>query len=209
MPKSGRITLRDITDRIKLDDKDFDNLAHPIGKKLSKVQRSKILEELNFYDKMRRWDEATENTVQDRKAMEKVAKTLEATIAALRTLQHQSPLHALLFWRTGIKPDEEMGRLASLHAEAVGLREAAGTRGRKKDDYIGTLLFALEKEFVDAGGGKTGVTRVAGIRKSNFIDFAWEILAHVPKDITRPYDKTAQHSGLSPGADEPRLQMRK
>jgi hypothetical protein len=183
-----------ITNRIQLDDKDFDNLAHPIGKKLSKDQRSKVVEALNNYDRNTRLSQSIEETKQDRKALEKIAKTLKDTIAALRTLKDESTLHGALFWRTGIKPEEEMSRLESLEAEARDLRKRAGKRGRKRYDSIHALLFDLEEVFVDAGGGTTGVTReVSGItrgnpRKSHFIDdFVWPLLQHVPKDTPRPY----------------------
>jgi hypothetical protein len=198
MSNPRKNVYKKIIDRIELDDKDFDNLAHPIGKKLNKEQRSKVVEALNEYNVETQRFQALEETKQSRKAIAKVAKTLKAAIAALQTLQDQSGIHRVLFWHTGINPEEEMSRLASLETEARKLRKETGQRGRKPNIMIRGLLFKLEMVFVEAGGKTTGVTREAGgttlgtPRKSPFIDdFVWELLQRIPQDTPKPYAKTA------------------
>jgi hypothetical protein len=144
-PEMPRNVWKEITERIQLSDEIFDDLPHPIGKQLNKDQRSKVVEALNEYDVMTRRLRAIEETKQSRKAIAKVAKTLKAAIAALQTLQDQSGVQGVLFWRTGINPEEEMSRLALLETEARKLRKETGKRGKKPYEMIGPLLFRLEK----------------------------------------------------------------
>ena len=140
-----RNVWKEITERIQLSDAIFDDLPHPIGKQLNKDQRSKVVEALNEYDVMTRRFQASEETKEGRNAIAKTAKTLKTTIAALRTLQQQSSLYGVLFWRTGIKPEEEMCRVALLETEARKLRKETGKRGKKPHLMIRPLLFRLAR----------------------------------------------------------------
>ena len=123
----------------------------------------------------------------DRKWLDSVIKTLDATISALEA---PSGVKFRVFYRARLGVGVGIAQLKSLRESCIEERKELGRRGRKLNFRLHELLRDLEFFCAILGGTSTKVSRPTvepgyRPRESPFISFAWAVFLQMPESIDR------------------------
>jgi hypothetical protein len=169
----------DIDARIELSDPDFREIARAGGINLNADLQRRVQNIMRLYDLFHRLHQRTKD---DRARLTALLRHLDGTIGAAQALTRNRPLYEIIFWRADLSPENTIAALMSLRDRVQwGLQPDTGRYRR-----LPQLLFALEEIFIEAGGGSTKINRPREseddrMRRSPFIDFAWQILQRIPE----------------------------
>jgi hypothetical protein len=166
--------------QVAIDGSVFDDMEEAGGMTLDVTQRAAIQQALQDYAWVRANLKMSSSRA-ERKKLDKLAETLETTIAAMDVIARYEKI---VFWRAGIDPEEEQERLKLLKRHCLELREELSGSGRPPDIFLSSVMGVLESVFVATGGGSTGVAHNDdNVRESRFVNFAYAALRKLPGEI--------------------------